>query len=151
MSNNLEYKNSTEIPSSHGTLHPLSTSKGDINQSVLLFYPDVLHFLMLPSANQVMVDVRTDFVYTNITSSVMLYHGMVRESKSHNENTGKLETNDKSTRESHDWTVYIAVGVGIAVLAMIAVVGIIGYLVRRRHRRRNGYIIEITSNEVVVR
>ena len=151
MSSNLEYTNSTEIPSSHGTLRPLSTSKGDIDQGVLLFYPDILRFLMLPSANQVMVDVRTDFVYTNITSRVVLYHGMVHESKSNNENTGKQETNDKSTRESHDWTAYVAVGVGIAILVMIAVVGSIGYLVWRRHRHRSGNRTEITSNEVVVR
>ena len=151
MNSNLEYKNSTVIPSSHGTLHPLSTSKGDIDQSILLFYSDVLHFLMLPSENQVMIDLRTGFIYSNITSDVILYHGMIlRMSTSNSEDTGKKGTNDKSTRRSHDWTAYVAVGVGIAVLTTIVVVGIIGYCAwRRRYRIQSRS--EIISNEVVLR
>lgn len=152
MSGNLEYKNSTEIPSSHGTLDPLSTSKGDIAQSVLLFYPDVLRFLMLPSANQIMIDLRTGFTYTNITSDVILYHGMVFDSTSNSKDTGKQGADDKLTRGSDDWTAYVAVGVGMAVLAMIVVVGIISYCVwRHKYRNQSGYRSRITSSEVILR
>ena len=71
---------------------------------------------------------------------MLLYHVVVLKSKSNNKDTGKEGTNHKSTRESHDWMVYVAVGVRIAVLIMTLVVEIVGYSVWQQHKYKSGHI-----------
>ena len=134
----LEYKNSTPIPFASGMLHPLSTSRGDIDQSVLIFYSNVLHYLLLPSAVQTLVDMKTGFAYNHITSNVVLYHGMMEFSREDNGNTGKNEPNDKSFEESHSWTVPLVVGITVLIISIV-VLGLVSYRIWQR-RRRNGII-----------
>ena len=137
MNNNLELKDSTEVLLSQGALHPLSTSKGDIDQSVLIFYLD---FLMLPSENQVMVDLKTGLFYTNITNNVVLYHSMIFESsKADGSETGKKGSTDTPTKKSHSWTVYVGVAATVLIMS-ISVIGIVSYYYvrqRRQHRCRS--------------
>ena len=71
---------------------------------------------------------------------MLLYHVVVLKSKSNNKDTGKEGTNHKSTRESHDWMVYVAVGVRIAVLIMTLVVEIVGYSVWQQYKYKSGHM-----------
>ena len=134
LNNKLEYKNSTPIPSANGMLHPLSTSKGDIDQSVFLFYSDVPQYLLLPSTVQTLLDLKTGFVHSHITSNVVLYHGMILQStREDDSDTGKDRPNNKSSAEkSNGWTVILVVG--IVILISVVVLGLVSYIWRRRHR-----------------
>jgi len=120
----------------HGTLHPLSTSKGNINQNILLFYPDTLQYLLIPSANQVLLDLKSNFFHTDITSNVVLYHNMVFI-KAKKKDTGKKGSNKKLSAVSHSWPVYVSV----AIIVSLIISGIVFYyLWKRKHR-----------NEVIMR
>ena len=135
MNNKLEHKNSTPIPSANGMLRPLSTSRGGINQSVLLFYSDVPQYLLLPSINQTLVDLKSGLAYSSITSNVVLYHGMVFvSSKEDGSDTGKDSPNDKSSGESHTWTVFVVVGTVVLITSVI-VLGLVSYHIWRGRRR----------------
>ena len=135
LNNQLEYKNSTPIPFANGMLS-LDTSRGKIDQSVLLFYSDILQYLLVPSTAQTLVDLNSGFAYSHITSKVVLYHGMILEFSRDDSNTGKDESpNDKSFEESHSWTIPLVVGTVVLIVSTV-VLGLIFYTWRRRHRNR---------------
>ena len=141
MNNRLEYKNSVILLSAYGKLHPLSTRKGDVDQKVLQFYPDDnLQYLLLPSENQTLLDLKTGFSYGDITNRVVLYNGMIFDHpKSEGGGTRKKTPIDKSSEESDSWVNHVIVVVVIIVvfitLILVAILGSVSY---RACKRRHG-------------
>lgn len=135
LDSNYEYKDSTEILFSQGILDPLPTKKGNINQSTLLFYADDLCYLLIPSENQNLLDLKKDYVYPNITNSVVLYHNMI-SFKAKGNDTIAEEVTKKSTSITASYIWGIAIIVGIVSLAIV-VAGIVFYRVWQ-HKHRNG-------------
>jgi len=129
------YTASYPVPGANGILPAYMLGNSAITQKVLVFqYHGSVKYVMIPSTQQVLVDISANITYTDITSNVVFYFSLIPL----HGNGDAVKEEGGSSKLSKHWGLFLggAIFVAIVLVVMAPFVSAAAYKLHRKWGRR---------------